>query len=119
MGTTATAIPVPSMDWKCIDCKTQFQGPTDAPPPGGCPACGSRNCFDINVAPDTPAAFRWLTADARAPQVPRLPAPPKSARLAARLYEAANNRTLTRRDARALLREAADEIQRLQQLPLL
>lgn len=104
---TTAAYPVPSMSWMCIDCKTKFEGPTDAPPPGGCPACGSANCFDINVAP------------VRLAKAVRTLPPAGSARLAARLYDAANNRKLTAREARKLLRESADEIQRLQQLPLL
>lgn len=40
---------LPSMKWKCLDCGEVFNGPLNRPPSNGCPQCGSRQCFDINV----------------------------------------------------------------------
>jgi len=38
-----------TMPWKCLDCHTKWAGPADRRPTNGCPACGSRRIFDINV----------------------------------------------------------------------
>ena len=43
--------PMTTMPWKCIDCKNRFYGPTNRAPANGCPKCGSKHVFDINVTP--------------------------------------------------------------------
>ena len=119
LSSSSTVQRLPSMPWKCVSCRHDFHGPVDRAPEGGCPACGSRQIIDCNVQPVAviPAARLAEPRPAAKPR-PR-PSPAKSAILVRELYEAAERRPLSGRDARALLRRAADEIQKLQQLPLL
>lgn len=39
----------PTMRWKCTACLAVFQGPVNRAPANGCPTCGSRQVFDVNV----------------------------------------------------------------------
>jgi len=38
-----------TMQWHCLDCHLNFQGPKNGPPEDGCVKCGSKNIFDCNV----------------------------------------------------------------------
>jgi len=38
-----------TMTWHCVDCHSNFQGPTNSAPKNGCAYCGSQNVFDVNV----------------------------------------------------------------------
>lgn len=111
------------MPWKCLSCRLDFQGPVDRAPDEGCPACGSRQVIDINAEPVRVQKVHSLGSAPLAPPLirkrPTRPAPAKSALLVRELYDAASRRNLKSSEARDLFRRAADEIQKLQQLPLL
>lgn len=48
-------LPSKSMQWHCLECHINFDGPSDRSPKGGCPQCASHSVIDINVRPLTRA----------------------------------------------------------------
>lgn len=90
--------PARHMRWTCLTCRGVFYGPVDRAPHAGCALCGSRSVVDLNLEP----------IDVKTTS----PASNLASSLAARLYAAAADPDLTRRTARALLREAGDHCPR-------
>ena len=54
-------LPTPTMPWYCIPCRRRFPGPRDCSPKEGCPYCGGREIFDINVDLPTEERMSSLT----------------------------------------------------------
>lgn len=53
-------IPRPQMPWKCVNCKALFEHPMHlGPPRKGCPKCGSRQIFDVNLTAKTKHPGPW------------------------------------------------------------